>query len=553
MKITVAEALIRCLEREDVEIVFGYPGGAILPVYDALNKTVIKHVLVRHEQGAAHMADGYARVTGKVGVCLATSGPGATNLVTGIANAYMDSVPMVVITGQVATSMVGTDAFQEVDITGITIPITKHNYLIKEPDQLPAVVKKAFLLASTGRPGPVLIDLPKDVAQAKIDFKYPQKTELPGYKPTIKGHAAMVQQAAKLMTKSQRPVIYAGGGVRTADAASELLQLAETICAPVTHTLMGLGSFPGNHPLFLGMLGLHGTRYANQAVTECDCLIAVGARFDDRVVSNISGFAPAAKIIHIDIDPAEIGKNVVTQLPIVGDVKNVLKAILPHLEKKENMAWVDRIMQLREKMPLGYEQDGILKPQFVIEKLNEFKDESAIVVTDVGQHQMWAAQYMRFNEPRSFISSGGLGAMGFCLPAAIGAQMGAPHKQVIAIVGDGGIQMTMQELGTAAEQKLPLKIFILNNNSLGMVRQLQEYYCDSRYIAVDFQFNPDFVELGRIYGMEGYTVETPEKLLEILPGVLGSTAPVIVNCIVDREEDVLPMVMDGSNIDEAIS
>lgn len=553
MEITVAEALIRCLEQEDVEIVFGYPGGAILPVYDALNKTVIKHVLVRHEQGAAHMADGYARVTGKVGVCLATSGPGATNLVTGIANAYMDSVPMVVITGQVATSMVGTDAFQEVDITGITIPITKHNYLIKEPDQLPAVVKKAFLLASTGRPGPVLIDLPKDVAQAKIDFKYPQKTELPGYKPTIKGHAAMVQQAAKLMAKAQRPVIYAGGGVRTADAAPELLQLAETICAPVTHTLMGLGSFPGNHPLFLGMLGLHGTRYANQAVTECDCLIAVGARFDDRVVSNISGFAPAAKIIHIDIDPAEIGKNVVTQLPIVGDVKNVLKAILPHLEKKENMAWVDRIMQLREKMPLGYEQDGILKPQFVIEKLNEFKDESAIVVTDVGQHQMWAAQYMRFNEPRSFISSGGLGAMGFCLPAAIGAQMGAPHKQVIAIVGDGGIQMTMQELGTAAEQKLPLKIFILNNNSLGMVRQLQEYYCDSRYIAVDFQFNPDFVELGRIYGMEGYTVETPEKLLEILPGVLGSTAPVIVNCIVDREEDVLPMVMDGSNIDEAIS
>ncbi len=553
MEITVAEALIRCLEQEDVEIVFGYPGGAILPVYDALNKTVIKHVLVRHEQGAAHMADGYARVTGKVGVCLATSGPGATNLVTGIANAYMDSVPMVVITGQVATSMVGTDAFQEVDITGITIPITKHNYLIKEPDQLPAVVKKAFLLASTGRPGPVLIDLPKDVAQAKIDFKYPQKTELPGYKPTIKGHAAMVQQAAKLMTKSQRPVIYAGGGVRTADAASELLQLAETICAPVTHTLMGLGSFPGNHPLFLGMLGLHGTRYANQAVTECDCLIAVGARFDDRVVSNISGFAPAAKIIHIDIDPAEIGKNVVTQLPIVGDVKNVLKAILPHLEKKKNVAWVDRIMHLREKMPLGYEQDGILKPQFVIEKLNEHKDENAIVVTDVGQHQMWAAQYMRFNEPRSFISSGGLGAMGFCLPAAIGAQMGVPHKQVIAIVGDGGIQMTMQELGTAAEQKLPLKIFILNNNSLGMVRQLQEYYCDSRYIAVDFQFNPDFVELGRIYGMEGYTVETPEKLLEILPGVLGSAAPVIVNCIVDREEDVLPMVMDGSNIDEAIS
>ena len=552
MEITVAEALIRCLEQENVEIVFGYPGGAILPVYDALNKTVIKHVLVRHEQGAAHMADGYARVTGKVGVCLATSGPGATNLVTGIANAYMDSVPMVVITGQVSTSMVGTDAFQEVDITGITIPITKHNYLVKEPGQLPAIVKKAFFLASSGRPGPVLIDLPKDVAQAKIDFKYPKKVGLPGYKPTVKGHTAMVQQAARIMCRSQRPVIYAGGGVRIAGAAPELLQLAETICAPVTHTLMGLGSFPGDHHLFLGMLGLHGTRYANQAVTECDCLIAVGARFDDRAVSKISGFAPAAKIIHIDIDPAEIGKNVITQLPIVGDVKNVLRAILPHLQKKENTAWMERIRRLKEEMPLRYKQDGALKPQFVIEKLNEYKEDNAIVVTDVGQHQMWAAQYMRFNEPRSFISSGGLGAMGFCLPAAIGAQLGAPDRQVIMVVGDGGIQMTMQELGTAAEQRLPLKIFILNNNRLGMVRQLQEFYCESRYIAVDFNFNPDFAELGRIYGMEGHTVETPEQLLAILPQVLSSASPVIVNCIIDREEDVLPMVLDGSNIDEAI-
>lgn len=552
MEITVAEALIRCLEQENVEIIFGYPGGAILPVYDALNKTVIKHVLVRHEQGAAHMADGYARVTGKVGVCLATSGPGATNLVTGIANAYMDSVPMVVITGQVSTSMVGTDAFQEVDITGITIPITKHNYLVKEPEQLPAIVKKAFLLASSGRPGPVLIDLPKDVAQAKIDFKYPKKVGLPGYKPTVKGHTSMVQQAARIMSRSQRPVIYAGGGVRIAGAAPELLQLAETICAPVTHTLMGLGSFPGDHHLFLGMLGLHGTRYANQAVTECDCLIAVGARFDDRVVTKISGFAPTAKIIHIDIDPAEIGKNVITQLPIVGDVKNVLRAILPHLQKKENTAWMERIRRLKEGMPLRYKQDGALKPQFVIEKLNEYKEDSAIVVTDVGQHQMWAAQYMRFNEPRSFISSGGLGAMGFCLPAAIGAQLGAPDRQVIMVVGDGGIQMTMQELGTAAEQRLPLKIFILNNNRLGMVRQLQEFYCESRYIAVDFNFNPDFAELGRIYGMEGHTVETPEQLLAILPQVLSSASPVIVNCIIDREEDVLPMVLDGSNIDEAI-
>ncbi|MFX4263718.1 biosynthetic-type acetolactate synthase large subunit [Pelotomaculum propionicicum] len=552
MEITVAEALVRCLEQENVEIVFGYPGGAVLPVYDALNNTSIKHVLVRHEQGAAHMADGYARVTGKVGVCLATSGPGATNLVTGIANAYMDSVPMVIITGQVATSMVGTDAFQEVDITGITIPITKHNFLVKEPAQLPSVVRKAFLLASTGRPGPVLIDLPKDVAQAIIKFRYPKTVDLPGYKPTVKGHTAMVQQAAKIMMGSERPVIYAGGGVRIANAAPELLQLAETICAPVTHTLMGLGSFPGDHPLFLGMLGLHGTRYANQAVTESDCLIAVGARFDDRVVSKISGFAPTAKIIHIDIDPAEIGKNVRTQLPIVGDVKNVLGAILQHLEKKQNNSWVQRICKLKEVMALRYKQDGTLKPQFVVEKLNEFKEDSAIVVTDVGQHQMWTAQYMRFNEPRCFLSSGGLGAMGFCLPAAIGAQMGAPDRKVILVVGDGGIQMTMQELGTAAEQKLPLKIFILNNNRLGMVRQLQEFYCDKRYIAVDMNFNPDFAELGRLYGMEGYTVETPEQLVEILPRVLNSDAPVMVNCLIDREEDVLPMVLDGYNIDEAI-
>ncbi|MFA4886366.1 MAG: biosynthetic-type acetolactate synthase large subunit [Desulfotomaculaceae bacterium] len=552
MEITVAEALIRCLEQENVELVFGYPGGAILPVYDALNNTTIKHVLVRHEQGAAHAADGYARVTGKVGVCLATSGPGATNLITGIANAYMDSVPMVVITGQVSTGMVGTDAFQEVDITGITIPITKHNFLVKDPNQLPVIVKKAFHLASTGRPGPVLIDLPKDVAMEKIKFKYPKTVVLPGYKPTYKGHPSMVQQAARIIMESERPVIYAGGGIRIANAAPELLQLAETIAAPVTHTLMGLGCFPGDHPLFLGMLGLHGTRYANQAVTESDCLIAVGARFDDRVVSRISGFAPTAKIIHIDIDPAEIGKNVRIQLPIVGDVKNVLGALLPQLEKKENSQWLARIRQLKEELPLRYDQNGGLKPQFVVEKLNEHKDDTAIVVTDVGQHQMWAAQYMRFKEPRCFLASGGLGAMGFCLPAAIGAKLGAPDRTVILVVGDGGIQMTMQELGTAAEQKLPLKIFVLNNQRLGMVRQLQEFYCQKRYIAVDFQFNPDFAALGRLYGMEGYTVETARQLEELLPEVLTSPAPVLVNCIVDREENVLPMVLDGTNINEAV-
>ncbi|BAF58711.1 MAG: biosynthetic-type acetolactate synthase large subunit [Pelotomaculum sp.] len=553
MEITVAEALFRCLEEEEVELIFGYPGGTILPVYDALHSTSIKHILVRHEQGAAHAADGYARVTGKVGVCMATSGPGATNLITGIANAYMDSVPMVVITGQVPTSQVGTDSFQEVDITGITIPITKHNYLVKDPQQLPVVVKKAFHIASTGRPGPVLIDLPKDVAQARIKFKYPKSVDLPGYKPTYKGHPAMVRQAARIIMESERPVIYAGGGVRISGAAPELLELSETISAPVTHTLMGLGCFPGDHPLFLGMLGLHGTRYANQAVTECDCLIAVGARFDDRVVARISGFAPGARIIHIDIDPAEIGKNVRTHLPIVGDVKTVLRALLPCLQKKDNSRWVERVMQLKEEYPLRYEHDGSLKPQFVMEKLNEYKKDTDIVVTDVGQHQMWAAQYMRFKEPRSFLSSGGLGAMGFCLPAAIGAKLGAPERTVILIVGDAGIQMTMQELGTAAEQKLTLKIFVINNSRLGMVRQLQEFYCNKRYIAVDLQFNPDFAALGRLYGMEGYTVETPDQLMSLLPEVLESPAPVIVDCKVSRDENVLPMVLSGSNINEAIS
>ncbi len=552
MEITAAEALVRCLEQENVELVFGYPGGAILPVYDAFNNSTIKHILVRHEQGAAHMADGYARVTGKVGVCLATSGPGATNLVTGIANAYMDSVPMVVITGQVPTTQVGTDAFQEVDITGITLPITKHNFLVKDPKQLSVIVKKAFHLASTGRPGPVLIDLPKDVALSKIKFKYPKNINLPGYKPTYKGHSAMVQQAGKIMMKSERPVIYAGGGVRISGAAPELLQLAETLSAPVTHTLMGLGCFPGDHPLFLGMLGLHGTRYANQAVTECDCLIAVGARFDDRVVTKISGFAPEARIIHIDIDPAEIGKNVTTHLPIVGDLKTVLGAILPNLEKKDNSRWLKRVCRMKEEFPLSYSQEGRLKPQFVCEKLNELKEDNAIVVTDVGQHQMWAALYMRFNEPRCFISSGGLGAMGFCLPAAIGAKMGAPERNVIMVIGDAGLQMTMQELGTAAEQKLPLKIFVLNNNRLGMVRQLQEFYCDKRYISVDFEFNLDFAALGRLYGMEGYTINTPEQLTELLPQILTSPAPVIVDCIIDREENVYPMVLNGSAISEAI-
>ncbi|MHB1042191.1 MAG: biosynthetic-type acetolactate synthase large subunit [Eubacteriales bacterium] len=552
MEITVAEALVRCLEQEGVKLVFGYPGGAILPVYDALLNSSIKHVLVRHEQGAAHAADGYARVTGRVGVCLATSGPGATNLVTGIANAYMDSIPMVCITGQVPTSMVGTDAFQEVDITGITMPIVKHSYLVKDPGQLPKIIRRAFHIASTGRPGPVLIDLPKDVAQAKIKFKYPKNVDLPGYKPTYNGHPAMIKQAAKLLMEAERPVIYAGGGVRLAGAAAELKELAESISAPVTHTLMGLGCFPGEHPLFLGMLGLHGTRYANMAVTECDLLVAVGARFDDRVVARISGFAPSAKIVHIDVDPAEIGKNVQIHLPIVGDVKAVLGALLPQLKKRDNSQWVERVRQLKEEHPLSYCLGGKMKPQCVVEKIDRMMGEDAIVVTDVGQHQMWAAQYIRVGKPDSFVTSGGLGTMGFGLPAAIGAKMGAPERPVILVVGDGGIQMTIQELGTVAEQKLPIKIFVFNNHQLGMVRQLQEFYHDRRYSAVHFQFCPDFAALGRVYGMEGYTITSPEQLSELLPGIIRSPSPVIVDCIIDDEENVLPMVLAGASISEAI-
>ena len=552
MEITVAQALVSCLEQEKVELIFGYPGGNILGVYDALYNSSIKHVLTRHEQGAVHAADGYARATGKVGVCMSTSGPGATNLVTGIANAYMDSVPLVVITGQVPVSQIGTDAFQEVDITGITLPVTKHNFLVKDPLQVPNVIKKAFHIASTGRPGPVLIDLPKDVSQAMIKFVYPKNIQLPGYRPNFKGHPAMVKQAAKTIMEAARPLIYAGGGIRSADAAKELRELAEIVSAPVTHTLMGLGCFPGEHPLFMGMLGLHGTRCANQAVTACDCLIAIGARFDDRVVGKLEGFAPEAKVIHIDIDPAEIGKNVQPLLPIVGDVKLVLQALLPLLKNKKNTAWTSQVRAWRKEFSKDYRQEGPMKPQAVIEKLYQATKGDAVVVTDVGQHQMWTAHHYKFKKPRSFISSGGLGTMGFGLPAAMGAQMGLPEATVLLIVGDGGIQMTIQEMGTIMEQQLPIKIFVMNNHQLGMVRQLQEFYCDKRYMAVNFQFDLDFAALAKVYGMDAYTVTTEEELEGLLPEIIASRTPVLVNCIISETENVLPMVLAGSSIDEAI-
>lgn len=555
MEMNGAQALVRCLELEGVKIVFGYPGGAILPVYDALYNSGIKHVLVRHEQGAVHAADGYARATGGVGVCMATSGPGATNLVTGIANAYMDSVPLVVFTGQVSTDQVGTDAFQEVDITGITMPITKHNYLVKDAGKLPEIIKNAFHIASTGRPGPVLIDLPKDVAQTVIKFDYTRAVNLRGYKPTYRGHPNKINEAAGLMRKSRRPVIYAGGGIINAGATEELKELAEILSAPVTNTFMGLSSFPGEHPLFLGMLGLHGTRYANLAVTNCDLLIALGARFDDRVTGKVASFAPGARIIHVDIDPAEIGKNVPIQVPIVGDVKQVLQGILKHLkqwEKTDRPEWVDQITQWKRMYPLEYNQDEGFKPQAVIEALYRYTGGDSVVATDVGQHQMWVAQYYRFNRPGTLISSGGLGCMGFGMPAALGAQIGSPQKPVILITGDGSFQMTMQELATAVEQELPVKIFILNNHTLGMVRQLQEFYCEGRYMAVNFRFTPDFTSLAKAYGIQGYTVKTGEELAGLLPEIMSSPGPVIVNCLVSAQENVSPMVLAGQGIDEAI-
>lgn len=553
MEITVAEALVRCMENEKVDIIFGYPGGAILPVYNALYESRIKHILVRQEPGAVHAADGYARSTGKVGVVMATSGPGATNLVTGIANAYMDSVPLVVITGQVPTSQVGTDSFQEVDITGITMPITKHNYLVKDPCRLPAIVKNAFHIASTGRPGPVLIDLPKDVAESVIDFQYPVDVDLRGYRPTYRGHPQKINEAAKLIESSERPVIYAGGGILNSGAVEELRYLAEAINAPVTNTFMGLSSFPGDHPLFLGMLGLHGTRYANRAITECDLLIALGARFDDRVTGKITQFAPRAKVIHVDIDPAEIGKNVLVDVPIVGDVKQVLSRINARISKKENTRWLEQVQQWKKEYPLTYNKDdGELKPQYVIEKIYEHTGGNATVATDVGQHQMWVAQFYRFNRPGSLISSGGLGCMGFGLPAAIGAQVGLPGETVILVTGDGSFQMNMQEMATAVEQELPVKVFILNNSALGMVRQLQEVYYNKRYMATQFKFLPDFEIFARAYGIEAITVRTRDEVDEAVKRALDTPGPVLVNCLVSPDENVTPMVLAGKGINEAI-
>lgn len=543
---TGGEILIRCLEEQGVDTVFGYPGGAILPVYDALYEADIKHILTRHEQGAAHAADGYARATGRPGVCMATSGPGATNLVTGIATAAMDSVPLVAFTGQVPTGLIGRDAFQEADITGITMPITKHNFLVKDVRRLAQTVKEAFYIATTGRPGPVVVDLPRDVTAATAPYEEPGPVKLRGYRPPREGNPAQVKKAVALMVQAERPVIYAGGGVISSGASEELRRLAETLMAPVTTTLMGLGGFPGDHPLWLGMLGMHGTKYANYAVSNCDLLIAIGARFDDRVTGKVETFAPEAKIIHIDIDAAEIGKNVAADVPIVGDVKLVLRQILEILEARPKPAWLEKVARWKKEYPLEYKENG-LKPQAVVRAIYEVTEGKARIATEVGQNQMWTAQYYTFTRPRTFISSGGLGTMGFGFPAAIGVQVACPDEIVFDIAGDGSIQMNIQELATAVNYELPVNVAILNNGYLGMVRQWQELFYNRRYAYTEL-LNPDFVRLAEAYGAEGILVQKPAEIKPALEQAIASPKPVFIDFHVDREENVMPMVPPGEPI-----
>lgn len=547
MKFSGAEIIIKSLQEEGVDAIFGYPGGQILPFYDALYDATLKHYLVRHEQGAAHAADGYARATGKPGVCVATSGPGATNLVTGIATAYMDSVPMVAITGQVPCALLGRDSFQEADITGITLPITKHNFLVSDINDLARTVKEAFHIATTGRPGPVLIDVPKNVQVETTRFKYPESVSLRSYKPTIEGNKAQIKIAAKMIREAKKPVIYAGGGVVISGAGQELFRLSELTMCPVTTTLMGIGAFPETHPLSLGMLGMHGTKAANYAVSESDLLIAVGARFDDRVTGKLDEFAPDAKIIHIDIDAAEIGKNIRIDVPIVGDVKSVLTELNSRLEETGSREWYDKIVNWKEKHPLMYPSGGKLKPQFIIEQIYDITKGEAIITTEVGQNQMWAAQYYKYTKPRTFISSGGLGTMGYGLPAAIGAKVGKPDAIVIDIAGDGSIQMNIQELATAVHYNIPVIVAILNNNYLGMVRQWQEIFYDRRYSYTDIT-GPDFVKLAEAYGAVGIRVTEPQEVKPALKQAIAAKRPVILDFVVDREENVFPMVPPGGAI-----
>jgi acetolactate synthase I/II/III large subunit len=561
MQLSGAQILLECLRQEGVTHIFGYPGGAVLPIYDAIfDCHDIKHILVRHEQGAAHMADGFARSSHRVGVCLATSGPGATNLVTGIATAYMDSIPMVAITGQVRTSAIGKDAFQEADITGITMPITKHNYLVKRVEDLAQAIAEAFYIARTGRPGPTLVDIPLDVSKNIIEFDpardYPKQVSIPSYKPATPSTRIpelQIRKAAQLIADSQRPVLYVGGGAVASNAQAEVTALAEKLNVLTTTTLLGKGSIDESHPLSMGMLGMHGTAYANHAVNNSDLLIAVGARFDDRVTGNVDKFATGAKIIHIDIDPAEIGKVVQPDVPIVGDVKVILTELLKHVQPRAAGEWNDTILEWKRKFPLIYPNDGNLYAEYAIELINELFDHDAIMTTDVGQHQMWAAQYFKCNRPKQWVTSGGLGTMGFGLPAAIGAQFANPGKRVVCLSGDGSFQMCTQELMTATVYGLPIITVIVNNKSLGMVRQWQEMFYEERYSQVDLQASPDFVKLVEAYGGVGMRATTKEELRAALEKAKDVTdRPVVIDCVIPTGENVYPMIPSGQSIKEML-
>jgi acetolactate synthase-1/2/3 large subunit len=554
MKITGSRALLECLKREGVDTIFGYPGGAIIPIYDAIYSfPEIKHILVRHEQGAGHMAEGYALATGKVGVCLATSGPGATNLVTAITDAMMDSVPLVAITGQVKTASIGTDAFQEADITGITMPITKHNWLVKDVTKLPGIIAEAFHIARSGRPGPVLVDIPVDICRTEFEYTPVEEINIPSYKPTTKGHSRQIQRAADLIAEAQRPLLYVGGGAVASGAADEVRALAEATDTPVTTTLKGLGAFPETHALSLGMLGMHGTAYANYAVHECDLLVAIGARFDDRVTGKADEWVPHAKIIHIDVDPAEIGKVLPADVPIVGDVKAILTELLKVAQPARHPEWNARVGQWKSDHPLHYPADGVLHGQYVIEQIGAITGHKAIVVTDVGQHQMWAAQFYKCERPRQFVTSGGLGTMGFGLPAAIGAQFGQPDTPVFCVSGDGSIQMCIQELMVATVYKLPIKICILNNQYLGMVRQWQELFWDSRYSSVDLEASPDFVKLAEAYGAHAIRCFEPSLVQAALEEAMSITdRPTVLDFRIAKEENVYPMIPSGGTIAQMV-
>src|SRR6056297_424953 len=552
-KLNGGEIIIESLKKENVDVVFGYPGGAVINLYDALYNSNLKHYLGRHEQGVVHAADGYARSSGKVGVCFATSGPGGTNLVTGLANAQMDSIPVVAFTGQVPSSLIGKDAFQEADITGISLPITKHNFLVTDINDLARTIKEAFYIARTGRPGPVLIDLAKDVTQAVAEFDYPDRVNLPGYKPTFEGHRLQINKAAKAINDAKRPLLYVGGGAVISNACNEIKEMVEKAKIPITTTLMALGIYPEDQDLALEMLGMHGTQYANKATLETDLLIAVGARFDDRVTGKLEEFASQADIIQIDIDPAEIGKNLDVEIPIVGDVKDVLLEILPFIEEKENGKWQQRIKELKTKYPLKYEDDGseTIKPQYIMEEVDKYTNGESTIVTEVGQHQMWAAQFHKYKKPRQFISSGGLGTMGFGLPAAIGAQVGQPDETIILIAGDGSIQMNIQELGTIQTYNVPVKIIIFNNKYLGMVRQWQEMFFDKRYSETKIPA-PDFVKMGEAYGIWSKSVEKKSELDGALKEAMEHQGPAILDVHIPEEENVYPMVPAGAGLKDMI-